>query len=81
MNASEVSLRTRTPIIQAVGGGVIRKLSGILGIQQPLRGWKEVERAAPGYSKTNTEKTDQSLYYYRQKEKQKEEAKEDLQRT
>jgi hypothetical protein len=52
-----------------------------LGIQQPLRGWKEVERAAPGYSKTNAGKTDQSRYYYRQKEKQKEEAKKELQQA
>ena len=52
-----------------------------VGIQQPQRGWKEVERAAPGHSKTNAGKTDQSRYYYRQKEKQKEEARKELQRT
>jgi len=51
------------------------------GIQQPLKGWKEVERTASGYSKTNAGKTKQSRYYYEQKEKQKEEAKKELQQV
>jgi hypothetical protein len=56
-------------------------ISYAVGIKQPARGWKEVERTLPGYSKTNAGKTDQSRYYYRQKEKQKEEAKKELQQS
>ena len=68
-----LSVSVRTPTSQRVSGESQPEagVSHAVGIKQPAKGWKEVERTLPWYLKTNAGKTKQSRYYYKQKEKQK----------
>ena len=50
----------------------------IITIGRPVHGWKEAERNAPGYSRTNAGKTPSSRTYYKKKKEKKKAEGEEL---